>query len=201
MAEGLCMSLLGDVHIARDGVQVTGFVSSKVQALLCYLAVTGRPHFRPALAGLLWGDMPEAKALMNLRQALTNLRRLVGPHLTITRQTVAFNRDSPYWLDVEVFQDKMASDAPDAGIGPLREAIELYRGDFMAGFYVHDAPAFEEWMLAQEAQLRTSALGGLHKLAAYYAGRGDYENGIVYTRHLLDLEPWHEGRDMWRCPS
>jgi predicted ATPase/DNA-binding SARP family transcriptional activator len=192
MAQGLCMSLLGDVHIARDDVPVTGFVSGKALALLCYLAVAGRAHFRPALAGLLWGDMPEADALMNLRQALTNLRRLVGPHLNITRQQVAFNHDSPYWLDVERFEARLAGGTPDAGIEPLQEAVELYRGDFMAGFYVRDAPAFEEWMLAQAARLRTSALGGLHKLALMYARQGDYEQGIATTRRLLELEPWHE---------
>jgi hypothetical protein len=41
MAQGLCMSLLGDVHIARDDVPVTGFVSGNVLVLLCYLAVSG----------------------------------------------------------------------------------------------------------------------------------------------------------------
>jgi hypothetical protein len=32
------MSLLGDVHIARDGVPGTGFISGNVLALLCCLA-------------------------------------------------------------------------------------------------------------------------------------------------------------------
>ena len=173
MTGQLQLALLGGTDVRQDGEPVTGFYSSKAQSLLFYLAVTGTSHSRAALAGLLWADMPEADARTNLRQALTNLRRLVGPHLSITRQTVAFNHDSPYWLDVEVFQDKMAGDAPDGGIDPLRDAVELYRGDFMAGFYVRDALAFEEWMLTQAAQLRTTALGALHELAAFYARQGD----------------------------
>jgi DNA-binding SARP family transcriptional activator len=104
MAEELQLALLGTVRITRGGVPVTDFVSSKAQALLCYLAVTGRPHSREALAGLLWGEMPEAKAGASLRVALSKLRRLVTPHLIITRETATFDRESPCWLDVEGFE-------------------------------------------------------------------------------------------------
>jgi DNA-binding SARP family transcriptional activator len=53
MAEELQLVLLGNPTIRRDGVALAGLTSAKAQALLSYLAVTGRPHLRPALAGLL----------------------------------------------------------------------------------------------------------------------------------------------------
>jgi DNA-binding SARP family transcriptional activator len=163
MKDELQLTLLGNPEVRRDGVPVAGFRSGKSQALLYYLAVTGRPHTRPVLAGLLWGDMPEAKALVNLRQALANLRRLLGPHLDITRQEVALNRDSRYCLDVERFEALAAG----AELEDLRQAVELYRGDFLEGFYVRDAPDFEDWTLAQRARLRELAMGVLHTLAAH----------------------------------
>jgi predicted ATPase/DNA-binding SARP family transcriptional activator len=206
--EGLRLRLLGGAGVLRGGKPLTGFYSNKARALLFYLAVAGRrpagtAHARPALAGLLWADMPEPKALTNLRQALANLRKLVGGHLHITRRAVAFDRDSPYWLDVEAFEAGLADAAnaadevePAAGAAALprlRAAVDLYRGDFLAGFYVRDAPLFEEWMLARQTQLRAAALDALHSLTNDYARRSDYENGIAYTRRLLALEPWHEG--------
>ncbi len=60
MAEALHIETLGGLRIFQDGKPITGFVSSKAPALLVYLAVTGRPHFRSALAALLWNDLPEA---------------------------------------------------------------------------------------------------------------------------------------------
>jgi DNA-binding SARP family transcriptional activator/predicted ATPase len=188
VSDGLRLRLLGRVEMCRDGVSVTGIRSVKAQALLFYLAVTGLPHARPTLAGLLWADKPDANALTNLRQALSQLRRAVGPHLHISRHEVAFNRDRTYWLDVEAF--RAVTDA--AGIAQLQEAIALYQGDFLAGFYVRHAPLFEEWSLAQAAQLRAAALDALHELMEHYARRDDYGNGITYTRRLLELEPWHE---------
>ena len=70
----LKIHLFGGVEIVLNDVPLGSFLSTKAPALLAYLAVTGRPHRREALAGLLWGDLPEAAAANNLRQVLTNLR-------------------------------------------------------------------------------------------------------------------------------
>ena len=194
----LRLTLLGGLQITRgpagDEAPVRGFVSAKAQALLCYLAVTGRPHFREALAGLLWGEMPDEDARANLRQALANLRRLVGPHLTISRETVAFDRASPYWLDVERFEAHLHEAAATAAgaAGRLRAAVELYGGDFLEGFAVRDAPAFEEWLAAQRERLRHGALQALHELAVYHTDRADYAVAATDLRRLLELDPWRE---------
>nr|NIR03520.1 SARP family transcriptional regulator [Gemmatimonadales bacterium] len=198
MGEGLRLALLGGAEVQLDGAPVSGFYSSKAQALLFYLAVATHPrevppYTRSGLAGLLWADMPEADARTNLRQVLSNLRRLVGPHLDITRQSVAFKRDSSYWLDVEAFHAGVANGGDIEDVLQLREAVELYQGDFLAGFHVRDAPIFEEWTLAQKERLRRMALDALHTLAESYSAQGDHENGITYTRRLLGLEPWDEG--------
>jgi DNA-binding SARP family transcriptional activator/predicted ATPase/Tfp pilus assembly protein PilF len=193
MGNRLELALLGQADVHLDGEPVTGFGASKAEALLFYLAVTGLPHSRSALAGMLWRDMPESDALMNLRQVLASLRRLVGPHLHITRQTVRFRRDHPYWLDVEDFETGVTGPTDkETAVEGMKAAVALYRGDFLAGFYVRDAPAFEEWMLSQRARLRSAALEALHTLVTVYAHRGNYEQGINYARRLLELEPWYE---------
>jgi DNA-binding SARP family transcriptional activator len=134
MAEGLQLTLLGNLEVLHDGLLVTDLRSRKALALLCYLAVTGRPHLRPLLVGLLWGEMPEALARNNLSKALTQLRQVVGHHLIITRHEVAFDRERPYWLDVEAFEQGASALADIEG---LQRAVELYGGDFLEGFYVH----------------------------------------------------------------
>jgi DNA-binding SARP family transcriptional activator len=65
----------------------------------------------------------------------------------------------------------------------LRRAIDLYRGDFLDGFYVRNAPSFEEWWLSERARLRESMLNGLQALADRTASRGDLENAIALV-HL-----------------
>lgn len=62
MTNLLHLILFGSPEVRHHGQPMTGFRSSKAQALLYYLAVTGRAHTRPTLAGLFWGDQPEASA-------------------------------------------------------------------------------------------------------------------------------------------
>jgi DNA-binding SARP family transcriptional activator/predicted ATPase len=194
MAIKLELTLFGNPEIRLAGVPVTDFKSSKAQALLCYLAVTGQPHTRPTLAGLLWGDMPEVKARMNLSQALTTLHRFFDEHLIINRQTVAFKRDSNYWLDVESFESKVIGSSIEVAVISLKEAIQTYRGDFLDGFHVRKAPEFEIWVLTQRTRLRELALQTLHTLAVHYSAQGEagWTAAIDYTTRLLSLEPWHE---------
>ncbi len=194
MVEELRLSLLGGLHLSRCGMPVTGFVSNKVPALLCYLAVTGRPHLRATLAGLLWGEWADAAANANLRQALSNLRRLLAPYLLITPQTVEFNRDGPYWLDVEVLNSRSSPRATwaDTDIALLGEAIALYQGEFLQGFHVRDAPAFEEWVLGQREHWRQIALQALRTLADHFTAQDNVAEAVRYTTRLLALEPWQE---------
>jgi predicted ATPase/DNA-binding SARP family transcriptional activator len=192
MVNELRLKLLGGLQITRDEVPLTGFVSSKAQALLCYLAVVSGPHTRAELAGLLWAEMPDALAAGNLRKALSNLKQLAGPYLTITRQAVSFDHESPHWLDVDDFESRLQAGPPDQEQASWREAAALYRGEFLNGFYVRDAAAFEAWMLSERQRLKDLAVLTLQRLSAHFAARRDYAASLEYTSRVLLLEPWRE---------
>ena len=42
----------------------------------------------------------------------------------------------------------------------------LYRGDFLAGFFVRNSPSFEEWALVVRQRLHQQVLEALDQLAA-----------------------------------
>ena len=190
------MRFLGGLTLQQDDVPLTDIKSQKGVALLCYLAVSQKQATRPFLAALFWPDMPETQALMNLRKVLQRLQPL-RPYLVITRETVAFNQDTDYWLDVAEFEVGTAASTllrADAapGIPHLQKATSLYQGDFLDGFMLADAPLFEEWVLAQRARLREAALTALQRLVAHFREDGRYETAVAYARQLLTIEPWHE---------
>ena len=88
----LKITCLGGLTISQDGLALVEIKSRKGQALFCYLAVTSKPYSRSTLVGLLWPEMPEAKARTNLRKVLSRIKPWLGPYLLISRETVAFNR-------------------------------------------------------------------------------------------------------------
>jgi DNA-binding SARP family transcriptional activator/predicted ATPase len=190
----LQINLLGKPEVLLNGQPLAGFETAKSQAVLYYLAVSGRLHSREALASLLWGEMPEALAKRNLTKALTNLRRLLGPFLLIERQEVGFHPEKPIELDVTFFEAALADGSGDeeGRIERLKAAAELYRGDFLEGFFVKDELSFEEWALNQRERLREAMLLALDRLVAHSLERGEYEAGIELGARLLRLDPWRE---------
>ncbi len=189
----LKLSVLGPLRLALDEAEISELDSVKAQALLCYLAVNGRTHSRQALASLLWGDMPEANARRNLRGVLMKLREWLDPYLVITTQTVAFNRAAAYWLDVEQF---VAGVPARGGVLPslaqLQHSAGLYRGDFLAEFYVRDAPDFEAWQQQQRQELHQQAIVVHHLLAGKLAETGDWEASVHLARRLVTLDVTRE---------
>ncbi len=190
--ESLHLELLGSPHISLGEKPLTGFTTTKALALFIYLAATQRVHSRDVLASLLWCDIPDRQAKKNLRNTLPNLRALIGSHLTITRHSVAFNRASPYRLDVEVFRSTLESRQTAMNPQALKEASALYRGDFLRGFHVRDVPEFEEWVLMEREHLRAMAIDGLTTLVDQCIEQNDYETGLVTSKRLLTLDPWSE---------
>jgi len=205
----LTLSTLGPLQVTLDGKPVTGFESNKVRALLAYLVVeAGRPHSRDALCELLWPDQPGQTAHNNLRQALANLRRTLGdtvtqelPFLRVDRESVQFDTESRYWLDMTEFNDLFAAcskhshrraEACRSCAKRLQAATSIYRGDFLEQFYVSGSAAFEEWAALKREWLRRLALDALYRLADHFAGLGMYEESLAYAARQLRLDTWRE---------
>ena len=194
--------LLGTPQIVVDGQTITNFNTRKDQALLVYLAVTGATHSRESLASLLWSDLPEEKARRNLRHALSHLQKAIGSQWLTTERGVALVQAYPWSVDVHTLRVALksmtASSAHTAGraipptIDALQQVLQLYRGEFLQGFHLHDAVYFEEWVLAQREELRLLTLRGLEALVEACQVQGAYEQGLAATQRLLQLEPWSE---------
>ncbi len=195
----LQLSLFGKPQILLNDVQVTDFESTKVQALLYYLAVTAQPHSREKLATLLWGDLPETTAKRNLTKALTNLRRLLTPYILIERHSVALDQTLPSVVDVTQFHVSLNSELNPSpkdstqNLTLLQQATDLYQGDFLEGFHVKKALEFEDWMLTQRERLREMMLDTLQRLTEHHAqAKTELQTALDYAHRLLSIEPWHE---------
>ncbi len=204
----LKIRLLGSFHASLDTVPITQFESNLVSALLAYLVVERHTaHDREKLAELFWPGAPARRACSNLNQGLYNLRLLLGDHLAQppyflrTRDTVQFNPESDYWLDVQAFSECLAvgnlvdhqQKAPRPGFEErLQEAVRLYRGDFLEGLSFDSSPAFDHWALVVRLRLQRQVLGALHLLADHYAERKNYAQALTYAWRQVELDPLGE---------
>ncbi len=185
------VELLGAPRITRDGAAVE-IDTRKAIALLAYLGVTGRPHTRDSLAGLLWPESDQEHARGALRRTLSALRKGLGPEwLETSRDVVALRRGKGLRIDVDEFRARVSGSRPDQ----LEEAVALYRDDLLAGFALRDSAPFEDWQRFEADSLRRELANALDGLADAAAAREDYAAAIAHARQRLSLnrldEPAH----------
>ncbi len=200
MAE-MSIRLLGRPHIECGGLPVV-LERRKTLGLLAYVALHPKPCDRQALAALLWPDAGIGDAPAYLRNALWLIKKTpLSPWLDVEGPEIALRSNRPFFLDVLAFRERVreAGAVPDRpgscdwpGAGRLAEAIDLYRGDFMAGFTLKSNVDFEDWQLRLEESLRRIMTESLAKLVAYHAARHEVMEAMSYTRRWLEIDPLDE---------
>src|SRR5712692_556371 len=208
----LSLTLLGPPQV-RHGDQLLLFSTRKELALLIYLAVEGRVHLRKTLSEQFWpeGDAMHGRAA--LRVSLLHLRHLLGedagvdplPHLLIQRDTLGLDLTSAVELDLHILHEAwtlarasirstltMPEDARRSLLARLQHATSLPRGEFLEGFSLRDAPAFDDWVRFQREywHLRTSEV--FDRLSHLQFEAGELEAAIETVNRWLVLSPLQE---------
>ncbi len=193
--------LLGGFEAKLGDRPVQRFESQKVRALLAYLALHRDQYLsRDHLAGLFWPDRPDEVARRNLRQALYNIRTSLGngddavPALITDQSQVRLHPDLECWLDVAEFNERVRRGLAESGPDPLllSEAVRLYKGDLLAGFFLRDCVEFEVWLVTHQENAREDALQTFRTLVQIYLARGEHRFGIRYAKRLLAIDPLSE---------
>jgi DNA-binding SARP family transcriptional activator/tetratricopeptide (TPR) repeat protein len=179
----LSIMLLGPPEVSFEGEgRPLRFWTKKSLALLCYLVAEGGRHPRRELAELLWPQSEERHARTDLRSALAKLRKTLGEDsasegvrfLLIDGDLLGIEPQQ-IELDLKALQAAVSlartqtslpaeggvgTSAADAAVGRrelisrLQGALGLYRGEFMEGFSLEDAPEFELWVEGERTRWR-----------------------------------------------
>ena len=186
----LRFQLFGKLLIQKDAEALIGLEARKEQELLCYLLVhPDRPHPREMLANLLWSDTSTEKSRKYLRQALWHLHSMLKPARAVETEVlsaehdwVQLNLNSDCWIDVTAFERAFAATQGKSldqnGAQLLKNAVELYKGDLLDGWY-HD------WCLFERERLQNMYLTMLDKLMTHSMEHQEYETGFTYGSTIL----------------
>lgn len=187
----VCLTVLGGFQLlAEDGHPVV-LPTRKSQALLAYLALaSGSASSREGLATLLWGDVSDPQARASVRGALYRIRKSLNGAsesvLLVDGETVGLRADA-LTVDAVTFERLCGDGSPSA----LVQAVELYRGDLLAGLTIDTSP-FEEWLMVQRERLRELALQALARLLTHQREQGATEAAVQTALRLLAMDPARE---------
>jgi predicted ATPase/DNA-binding SARP family transcriptional activator len=178
----LVLRLFGPFEAQVHGEPVRRLRTRTVEALLALLVLrSGREAPRSWLAGTLWPESDEARALQNLRVGLMDLRGALGTEAARIeapgQRTLRFDGVGAD-VDLHRFDAGVASGSEDS----LAEAVELYRGPLLEGH-------FAEWLTPEREAHAAAALGALERLAELAAGRGERSAALGWLRRAERLDP------------
>lgn len=206
MSTILTILTLGDFQAAINGKVISGFETDKARALLIYLAVESEHDLRRShLAGMLWPDESEERALHNLRQTLSSLRKTLGdstsaPKLILAaRENLRIHPDAELVVDCidfkNLFQQALRHYQLGSGhinIRTLQQAMALFQGEFLTYLTSSRSVLFEEWLILKREELNLMAVRGFTLLAGYHESRQEYNLAVDDLTRITALCPWDE---------
>lgn len=196
------MYMLGNLKIMLDDKIITDNISYKGAGLLAYLAISeDRTFSRDKLASLFWGSSSEDAARYNLRYNLWSLRKILEDNekgykiLDGHKDTCKFNLNNNVYIDVfhmEGILGKLSQDDNDKYIKSLEKAKNIYKGDFLEGFYIKDCSEFNDWIFFERERLQRKYFDTLYRLAKAYKTKGNFIKSIDNIEEMLNINPLQE---------
>ena len=197
------IAVLGPLEVRRDGERVRGpdWQRDRVRALLQFL-VDRRSISRRRVAEAVWPDLDAIAAADNLRVNLNHLQRVLQPDrlpeeapwfIRAADDRLVLHPSAELRVDADDFEAAVAAGrAAESALDPViaiaryREAIGLYRGDYLVDAFRDD------WGEADRARLR-----GLFVEVAVRAGEllladGAYEEAATLGSRTVAVDPFAE---------
>jgi DNA-binding SARP family transcriptional activator len=172
--------LLGGFRLLHDGRSVT--VPRGLQRTIALIGL--RPGAtRTHLAGLLWPETPEERALSSLRTALWRLRQDPSCPIVTAGDVVRLHPK----VDVDVDELVRAAVGANQGDDPRPAAPVLAAGrrDLLPGWY-------DDWVLVERERLRQLRLHLLDETARAHLRAGEYGAALQAALEAVAAEPLRE---------
>ncbi|GDX39774.1 hypothetical protein LBMAG21_00660 [Armatimonadota bacterium] len=193
---GWYVQLLGTLTATRRDCQISHFRTQKIGLLLAYLVYyPTRRHSREELIEILWQEVDPSTGRNRFKQTLASLRRHLeasgapSDQLLWTDRTYIHLHPNSVMTDVLDFTAHLRlanqNTETEGKISLLKQAVELYGGDLLPGFY-------EDWVVRERERLRHTCITALQELIALLRETQAQKSAIEFARHLITLDPLEE---------
>ncbi|MBS4536419.1 hypothetical protein GOQ29_12400 [Clostridium sp. D2Q-14] len=190
--------LLGRVEILWQGESIIDKLSHKLIGILSYMAVNRENSFsRNKIANIFWDSSDSNSSRYNLRYNIWSLRKLFKDNnikqdiFIADKESIRFNEEFNIYVDAEDFQNRLDNFRADS-IDNLEHIRNLYKGEFLEGFYIKDSSQFNDWLFYERERFQRDYINVLAKLQEYYKSTERYQKAIEILENMININPLKE---------
>jgi DNA-binding SARP family transcriptional activator len=192
-AQSVQLNLIGGFELVVGGE--TADLADPARRLMAYLALHRAAQPRALVAGSLWPDKPEARALANLRSALWTLQDR-GQPLLVDSRAASLRLHAAVCVDVHVVHaagwsliERARTDIGGAASGLVDSRLvtnpELLLEDLLPGWY-------DDWVLLERERFAELQFHVLDVLVPTLTEAARYPLAIHLALRLVALDPLRE---------
>lgn len=184
------LRMLGAVDLCdHDGRALDAILAQPRRlGLLAYFAMSSRNGFvrRDQAIALFWPEQDAEHARAALTRAIYYLRQSLGDGVLISRGSDEIHlAEDRFWCDAVALDGAIVD-------GRHEDALALYRGELLDGFFVSNAPGFERWLDGERRRLGDIVFRSASSLAAAAERCGDHTLAARWCRWALERSPLDE---------
>jgi LuxR family maltose regulon positive regulatory protein len=183
---------LGKGTVYRDSAMVTQSEWGAAQARELFFYILSNPdRSKEQIGAIFWPDLSLSRMTSTFHATVYRVRRAVGRDCILyDNERYRFNRTLSYRYDVEEFESSVAQaqqldSQSDAAAECYRQALTLYRGEYLEDIY-------SDWAMPHRDALSHEYVEAANKLAEFHAARGEYEQAAQLYRQLLQKDNLRE---------
>jgi|SRR5262245_13590602 len=179
-SQSVHLHLIGAFALWVDGLRV--HLGRREERLIAFLGVRGSCH-RPYVAGTLWPNSDEARALNSVRAAVLKVRRAAPDVLDVQGSTLSLHPSVS--VDVVDLVDCAEQVVRNDGCDAERAEELLGTGDLLPGWY-------DDWVMFERERLHHRRIRALEVLALHELEHGHADLALAAARDAVSLEPLRE---------
>lgn len=181
------------VHNLSQRVEETDWRNPKVKLLFLYLLSNRhKQNDRDVILETFWPHMQPQVAVNNFSSCLYSLRQIIGFEKVAYRKGFCWLVNEEMWIDADDFErvvkhgrEKYLDGYQDEALSAYKEAVTLYRGDYLEEY------SFEDWVIQEQERLKSLYTRTLFDLAEIWAKRSKY----LDAAETLEKIPYSEACD------
>jgi TolB-like protein/DNA-binding SARP family transcriptional activator/Tfp pilus assembly protein PilF len=179
------LKLFGGACLKGEDGLITGPAAQRHRVALLALLAAAHPDgmSRDKLIAHLWSERDTEHGRNLLKQAVHALRRALGEEAILAAGDELRLNPEVIPSDVTEFGDAFAR-------GDHARAAVLYRGPFLDGFFLRDAPEFERWVDRERDRLAGSYARVLEALAEAAERRVDFRSAAASWKARAAHDPY-----------